>query len=239
MIITIDGPAGSGKSTAARKLAARLGIPYLDTGAMYRVVTLAALDDHVDLSDEAALTRLASMADFELDCGPTHVRVTLRGEDVSEQIRSMYVADHTRHIADSPGVRQVLVDKQREIGRRLGAMVTEGRDQGSVVFPDAEFKFFLNADAHKRAERRYHELLADGEEVDFDEVKRKVMERDRIDSQRAVAPMIRAADAVEIDTSHLSIAQVVERMLERLRDAGVEIPSEHAAEAGIRQGRTP
>lgn len=223
MIITIDGPAGSGKSTCARKLAARLHIPYLDTGAMYRVVTLAALQDEANMQDEVALTRVAATADFELDCGPTHVRVTLRGQDVSEQIRGMYVADNTRFVAGSPGVRQILVEKQREIGRRLGSMVTEGRDQGTAAFPDADFKFFLVADIDKRAERRLHELMADGEDVTLDDVKRNVMERDRTDSQRKTAPLIKPKDAVEIDTSHLSITQVTDRMLDTLRDAGIDV----------------
>src|SRR5262245_52237431 len=170
MIITIDGPAGSGKSTAARKLAARLHVPYLDTGAMYRVVTLAALEDGLNLEDENALTRLAAAAEYELDCKPSHVRVTLRGQDVTEDIRSMHVNEHTRFIAGSPGVRRLLVEKQREIGRRLGSLVTEGRDQGSVAFPYADYKFFVDGDIEKRAERRYHELLADGEEVTLEDV---------------------------------------------------------------------
>lgn len=230
MIITIDGPAGSGKSTAARKLAARLEIPYLDTGAMYRVVTLAALLDGVDLRDDDALARLAATADFDLDCGPTHVRVTLRGHDVTEEIRSMHVADHTRFIAASPGVRRILVEKQREIGRRLGSMVTEGRDQGSVAFPDADFKFFIDADVAQRAERRYHELLAEGEDVTLEQVIANVVERDRTDSQRSVAPLVVPPGAFRIDTSSLSTHQVVDRLLEHLRRAGVHVP-DHSAEA--------
>lgn len=233
MIITIDGPAGSGKSTAARKLAARLEIPYLDTGAMYRVVTLAALKDHVDLRSEAALTQLAATADFELDCGPTHVRVTLRGHDVTEEIRSMLVADNTRYLASSPGVRRVLVNKQREIGVRLGSMVTEGRDQGSVAFPDADFKFYLDADVRKRAERRYHELLAEGEEVSLEEVIAKVEDRDRVDSQRSVAPLVVPPAAIRIDTSHLSIHQVVDLLLEHLRRGGVQIPDPSAQASNL------
>lgn len=231
MIVTIDGPAGSGKSTAARKLAARLHIPYLDTGAMYRVVTLAALEDGLDLGDEPALYALAVGAPFELDCRPTHVRVTLRGQDVTEEIRSMRVNDSTPYIAASPGVRQVLVDKQRDIARRLGRLVTEGRDQGSVAFPEADIKFFLTASLEKRAERRYHELLAEGnEDVTLTGVLDNLRRRDRTDAARSVAPLVKPAGAVRIDTTHLSIQQVIEQMIEHLRCAGL-ISADEAADA--------
>ncbi len=224
MIITIDGPAGSGKSTAARKLAARLGIPYLDTGAMYRVVTLAALEGGVDLNDEDALAHTAAIADFDLDCGPTHVRVTLGGRDVTEAIRSMRINERTRFIAASPGVRRILIEKQQELGRRLGSLVTEGRDQGSAAFPDADFKFFLDAAVKKRAERRLIDLQADGEDVTLEQVLANVEERDQTDAQRDVAPLTVPEDAVTIDTTDLSISQVLDRLLEHLRRGGVDIP---------------
>lgn len=230
MIITIDGPAGSGKSTAARKLAARLHIPYLDTGAMYRVVTLAALMDELDLGDEQALYHLALGAPFELDCGPTHVRVTLRGQDVTEEIRSMRVSDHTPFIAGSPGVRRVLIDKQRAIARRLKKLVTEGRDQGSVAFPEADIKFFLTASLEKRAERRYHELLVEGEEVAIDEVLDNLRRRDQTDAARSVAPLVEPAGAIHIDTTQLSIPQVIALMIDHLHQAGL-ISAEQAADA--------
>lgn len=221
MIITIDGPAGSGKSTAARKLAGRLGIAYLDTGAMYRVVTLKALQAGLDLYDEAALAAAAAEDDYRLDLGPTHLRVTLDGRDVTEELRSMRVNDHTRYIAAAPGVRAALVERQREVARRTGSLVTEGRDQGSVAFPDADMKFYLTADLRSRAERRLHELLADGEEVTLEQVLANVQERDRTDSKRSVAPLVEPAGAVRIDTTHLSIHDVVERMIDRLEEAGL------------------
>lgn len=221
MIITIDGPAGSGKSTTARKLAARLGIPYLDTGAMYRVVTLAALEDGVDLNDEQAITRVAARNDYQLDPGPTHIRVTLRGRDVTEAIRSMRVNDHTRFIAGSPGVRRLLIQKQREIGAQLGHLVTEGRDQGTAAFPDADMKFFLDASREKRAERRLHDLLADGEDVSVDQVMANLDERDRTDSERPVAPLAVPEHSIRIDTSSLSIGEVLDTILEHLKQTGL------------------
>ncbi len=231
MIITIDGPAGSGKSTTARKLAARLEIPYLDTGAMYRVITLAALEDGVELADESALTRLAQREDWHVDLGSTHMRVTWRGHDVTEELRSMRVSDHTRYIAASPGVRKALVARQREIGRRLGSMVTEGRDQGTVAFPDADLKFFLDADVQKRAERRLHELLADGEDVTYDDVLRNLSERDRTDSQRAVAPLAKPPGAIEIDTTQRTIHEVLDEIVGHIRRRGL-LPREPAHASG-------
>jgi len=216
MIITIDGPAGSGKSTAARKLAAAMGIPYLDTGAMYRAVTYKALETGAELEDADGLIELARRTSIDLDCGPTHVRVVMDGRDVSEAIRSMRVNQHTSFISRVPGVRQVLVEKQREIGRRLGSLVTEGRDQGSVVFPDADVKFLVNADDAKRAERRYVDLVADGEDVEYETVLDNIRRRD--DNDRAQwAPLLESGRAIVIDTTHMTIHQVVDRMLEEIR----------------------
>ena len=145
MIVTIDGPAGSGKSTAARELASRLQVAYLDTGAMYRAVTLKALECNVDLEDDETLPRLARESDIRMDCRPAHPRVLLEGRDVSEAIRSMRVNRATGRVARVPGVRGALVEKQRQVGRELGALVAEGRDQGSVVFPEADHKFLFGA----------------------------------------------------------------------------------------------
>ncbi len=226
MIVTIDGPAGSGKSTAARKLAAAMQIPYLDTGAMYRAIALKALDRGVPLDNPNALVAMAESTNISLDCGPTYVRVVMDGRDVSEDIRSMRVSEHTSQIAKVPGIRRVLVEKQRQIGRRLGSLVTEGRDQGSVVFPDADVKFLVDAEDVKRAERRYHEMLADGEEVRLEDVLANIRLRDGNDKAQW-APLIDSGQAIRIDTTHMTIADVVARMLEeiRRRRTGEQTPS--------------
>lgn len=216
MIITIDGPAGSGKSTAARKLAAALEIPYLDTGAMYRAITLKALETGVPLDAPDTLIAMARQTVIALDCGPTHVRVVMDGHDVSEAIRTMRVNQHTNWIARVPGIRQVLVEKQQEIGRKLGSLVTEGRDQGSVVFPDADIKFVVDAADVKRAERRYADLVADGEDVRHEDVLENIRRRDEND-RRQWAPLLEPGCATVIDTTHMSIHQVVERMLDEVR----------------------
>jgi cytidylate kinase len=216
MSITIDGPAGSGKSTAARKLAAVLEIPYLDTGAMYRAVTLRSLNMCTPMDDADCLVEVARDADIFLDCGPTHVRVLMDGHDVSEAIRSMRVSEHTSEVARVPAIRQILIDKQRRIAQKLGSLVTEGRDQGSVVFPDADVKFLLHASDHKRAERRYHEMLAEGEEeVRFEDVLENIRRRD-VNDQAQWEPLLRPNAAIVIDTTALSINDVVERMRQEI-----------------------
>lgn len=215
MIITIDGPAGSGKSTAARKLAARLEIAYLDTGAMYRAVALKCLKDNVDLDDAAAVTEAAGRARIELDCGPTHTRVHLDGHDVSEAIRTMPVNQATPFVARNPRVREILVKQQQTIGGKLGALVTEGRDQGSVVFPDADAKFFMDASLEKRAQRRYHEMCADGVETTLEEVRENLATRDGND-QCQWAPLLVPGGAVTIDTSQLSIDEVIDVITQHL-----------------------
>lgn len=211
MIITIDGPAGSGKSTAARKLAARLGVAYLDTGAMYRAVALAALQQAISLDRPVELVQLARRCDILIDCGPTHTRVTLDGVDVSEAIRTMAVNQATPYVARIPEVRQLLVEKQRELGRKLGSLVTEGRDQGSVVFPNAEVKFFLDASLEKRAERRFLELTADGEAASYEEILNNLQHRDGND-QCQWAPLLRPDTAIRIDTTGMTIPDVIERL---------------------------
>jgi CMP/dCMP kinase len=207
MIVTVDGPAGAGKSSAARLLAERLGFEFLDTGAMYRMVTLAALRAGIDLRDQEAIGRLLSGLHVEWSPG----RALLNGEDVTRSIRTLQVTQASGAIADSPLVRRHLVRLQREIGTSRN-VVTEGRDQGTVVFPDALCKFFLVADPHERARRRRQEMQARGEEVPWEEILRAQEERDRRDAARDLAPMKPAPDAIVLDSTSLTLDEVVMRM---------------------------
>ncbi|MBL8816241.1 MAG: (d)CMP kinase [Planctomyces sp.] len=208
MIVTIDGPAGSGKSTVSRLLAERLGVRFLDTGAMYRAVTLAVLRANVAPDHEVSVARIASSVELEFR---DHC-LLMNGEDVSQAIRSPEVSAVSSVVASQPAVRNRLVELQKAIGQQ-GSLVTEGRDQGSVVFPNAEFKFFLTADLDARAHRRQAELLSRGGDVPLEQVREEIRDRDYRDETRAVAPLKPAADAVLIDTSPMTIPQVVEEML--------------------------
>ena len=216
MIITIDGPAGSGKSTVARKLAAILEFSYLDTGAMYRAIAYTALQDSTDLSDERALLTLAESMDLDLDCGPTHTRVRVNGHDVSEAIRSMAVSTATQPVARNSGIRELLVDRQRQIGKKLRSLVSEGRDQGSVVFPQADVKFVLNASLERRADRRCRELEVDGEDADRSTVMEDLASRDRSDAKQW-EPLLSSGTATVIDTTEMGIVEVVDHLAEIVR----------------------
>ena len=220
MIITIDGPAGSGKSTAARELARALGIAFLDTGATYRAVTLEALRRGTDLEDEGALLELARGLDIRFAPAGRDVRVLLDGRDVTREIRSEEVSAGSHHAAGSPAVREVLVELQRRLGRQLGSFVAEGRDQGSVVFPEADVKFYLDARAEVRARRRHEEMLAAGRPSDYQEVLGSILRRDARDRGRPVAPLVEPEGAIAIDTSEMSIQQVVEELRRHVEAGG-------------------
>src|SRR6266849_5337068 len=212
MIITIDGPAGAGKSSAARTLAQRLGFEFLDTGAMYRAVTLAALRASIDRSDQEGLARL--LVGMKLDLPPG--RILMNGEDITKWIRTAQVTAASGQIADSQVVRRQLVQWQREIAAERD-MVCEGRDQGTIVFPDAACKFFMVADPLERARRRQQEMASRGEIVDLQAVLQSQEDRDRRDAARDLAPMVPAPDALLLDTTHLSMDQVVEHMEREVR----------------------
>ncbi|MEI7836704.1 MAG: (d)CMP kinase, partial [Planctomycetota bacterium] len=209
MIITIDGPAGSGKSTAARGLAKALGVAYLDTGATYRAVTLAALQRGTDLTDTIALADLAGGLDVQFVPAPEGLRVLLDGRDVSDAIRRRDVTENSHYVARPANVRAVLVDLQRRLGADLGSFVTEGRDQGTVVFPRADLKFYLDADPTQRAARRTAEMLARGESANLPCVLADILKRDVSDSTRETGPLCRPADAVVVDTSGKTIDETL------------------------------
>jgi cytidylate kinase len=210
MIVTIDGPAGAGKSSAARGLARRLGFRFLDTGAMYRAVTLAARERGLELADPEQLNSLVGTIRVEL----VGDRVMLDGRDVTDAIRKFDIATSTHYAADNPVVRAQLVIWQRDAAAS-GNVVTEGRDQGTVVFPDAECKIFLVADERERAQRRHRDLAARGEHIPFEEVLANQQLRDQRDATRQVGALKKADDAIEVSTDGLSQDEVIAE-LERI-----------------------
>ncbi len=210
--MAIDGPAGAGKSTVARRLAERLGFTYIDTGAMYRAVALWALRQKLDLSDMHRMEQLAVAAEIELAPG----RISLNGEDITEAIREPEVSNAASRIAVIPGVRRAMVTKQRAIGERT-SVVMEGRDIGSVVFPNAQVKIFLDARQGERVRRRLQDVRAAGETISEEALAAQIAERDRRDSTRAEAPLTQAPDAVYLDSTPLSIEEVEEAILRIVR----------------------
>jgi cytidylate kinase len=211
-VVTIDGPAASGKSTVARRLAGALDATFLDTGAMYRAVTLAAVRDGVDLSDQRQLIEAIGRHRFDFQTAQGKMRVRIDDEDVTDAIRDNELTAKVRHIAAAPLVRAKLVEMQRAFAERYCRVVTEGRDQGTVAFPDALVKFYLTADTTERARRRMAELKARGADVNLERTRQEIESRDQSDENRAVGPLRPATDAIVVDTTNLSIEQVVERL---------------------------
>jgi cytidylate kinase len=212
-IIAIDGPSGAGKSTLSKLLASEFGYLNLDTGAMYRTVALAAQRGKVAISDEQALAALCAeiVISFQRDGGAETVR--LNGDDVSSAIRTPEISLLTPQVAACPAVRTAMTEQQRKLGA-VGGVVLEGRDIGTVVFPAAEVKFFLSATAPARGQRRYDELCAKGIDVDLAQTIREVEERDAADSERTHAPLLQAADAIVIDSTRLTIDEVLQLMID-------------------------
>ena len=229
MIITIDGPAGSGKSAAAQGLAKRLQMAHLDTGAMYRAVALDALEQ--GLTDPDAIAARARLLTLGFDWTRTPAAMLLNGRDVSDLIRQPRVTEVTWRAADNPLVRGVLVAQQRAIGRAAGSLVTEGRDQGTIVFPDAAFKFYLDAKPDERARRRIAQLRSKGVEVDPTEILRQLIARDQRDAGRVVGPLARPRDAIVLDTTEMTLEQVISAM-ERIIGEGSARPRPQAARGG-------
>ena len=213
LIVTIDGPAASGKSTAARLLARKLGASFLDTGAMYRAVTLAAIQAGADLSDQKQLLEVMEKSEFQFTAGDDQMEVGVDGNDVTEQLRHPKITAAARYIAVAPKARQKLVRMQRQFAAGQKKIVTEGRDQGTVAFADADIKFFLIAEPGERARRRQAELLAKGVNEPLEQIRRAIEERDKSDESRSAGPLKPAEDAIIVDTTNLTIEEVVDKLL--------------------------
>lgn len=211
MIIAVDGPAGAGKSTVAKIVAKKLNINYLDTGAMYRAVTYKCLVNNIDINDEVSVINIAknSIIDFKDN------NIYLDGKILADEIRTMEVSNNVSNVAKIKEVRYLMVDIQREIGKR-SSVILDGRDIGSYVFPNADYKFYLVATPEERGLRRYKELTEKGYDVNLDEIIKDIIKRDEIDSNREFAPLVKADDAIEIDTTGKSIDEVVDLIYEVL-----------------------
>jgi cytidylate kinase len=218
VIVTIDGPAASGKSTVARLLAEKLQASFLDTGAMYRAVTLAAMKAQVDLTNQDQLLGILTNSDFKFAVKEGKMTASIDGVDVSSEIRDPKVTANARNIASAEKLREKLVTMQREFAAKEEKIVTEGRDQGTVAFPNANFKFYLIADTLERARRRQAELRAQGSSENLEKIKMAIEERDKSDQARAAGPLKPAADAIIVDTTHLTIEEVVEKLLSHVKE---------------------
>ncbi|HEY9388885.1 MAG TPA: (d)CMP kinase [Mycobacteriales bacterium] len=225
-VVALDGPSGTGKSSVARSLARVLGACYLDTGAMYRAVTWAVLDAEVDLNDPDAIVEVANRVRLEITTDPDDQRVSADGERIDRQIRSVPVTAAVSAVSAVPGVRATLVARQRALiaeARDRCGIVVEGRDIGTVVAPDAPLKVYLTASPEERAARRSRQVgRTDAGQVEA--LREAMRRRDTFDSGRATSPLRAAADAVEVDTTHLSLTEVVDRMVDLARDRGLVVP---------------
>jgi len=214
--VAIDGPAGSGKSTVSKLVAERLGFTYIDTGAMYRALTLKVMRKDIPFDDEAGITEVSQSLDLQLlpaDAGKETIRVVLDSEDISEEIRKMEVTVNVKYVAKIPEVRENLVRLQRKMAKDMNGAVMEGRDIGTVVLPNAKNKFYVDASFEERIERRLAELRAKGHPTTHDEVADDLKQRDHTDKTRKVGPLKKADDAIFTDTTDLSIDEVVTKII--------------------------
>jgi CMP/dCMP kinase len=220
-IVAIDGPSGAGKSTLAKRVAKEFGLTYLDTGAMYRALALKVLRQRLDLADDLNLRELVGSTEIDLIARDGRVQVLLDGEEVSDLIRTPEVSQMASKVSALRIVRQRMLELQRRLGRK-GSVVAEGRDIGTVVFPEAEVKIYLDASTEERARRRFEELRKAGRMVSLEETLRELAERDKRDSERDLAPLRRAENAVVIDSSALDAQAVAERVIQAIRCKALE-----------------
>ena len=211
LVIAVDGPAGAGKSTIAKLIADKLNINYIDTGAMYRAITYKCLQNNIDINNEEEVINIAK--DCEIDFRDNNIY--LNGEILKDEIRTMEVSNNVSNVAKIKEVRYLMVDVQRNIGK-VSSVILDGRDIGSYVFPNADYKFFLVATPEERGKRRYKELVNKGYDVNLEEIINDIIKRDEIDSNREFAPLIKAEDAIEIDTTGKNIDEVVESVLSNI-----------------------
>jgi cytidylate kinase len=221
LIIAIDGPAGSGKSTSAKLIAKKLGYLYIDTGAMYRAITYLALKNEA-LKDESRILELARKSKIELKYNDENLVVMLNDQDVSIEIRSSDVNTHVSDVSKISAVRKLLVEKQREIGEKGSGVVMEGRDIGTVVFPNADVKIFLTASLDTRADRRAKEYTQNGSEVIVENIRNNLSNRDKIDSSRKDSPLTKAADAISIDTTDVTIDEQVSLIIKEVKKVALK-----------------
>jgi cytidylate kinase len=214
-VLTIDGPSGAGKGTVSRLAAKKLGWNYLDSGSIYRSLAIALLNASIDLANESEIVKVAQAMTLEFECGD-ELAVRLNGEDITQRLGLESTGNVASQIAALPGVRRVLLQKQRDF-RQPPGLVADGRDMGTVVFPDAENKVFLTASAAKRAERRYKQLIEKGIDANLANITTEIEERDRRDMERKAAPLVKAVDALYIDSSCMAIESVVEEVLNLIR----------------------
>ncbi|MEA1935472.1 MAG: (d)CMP kinase [Thermodesulfobacteriota bacterium] len=216
LVITVDGPAGAGKSTVSKILARKLSYIYLDTGALYRAFACKVAEEGIPADDEKRLSGLCAGINVSLKSVNSNISILVDDEDVTEKIRTQEIGMLASKVSAVPVVRKTLLSIQRETGKN-GGIVAEGRDMGTVVFPDADFKFFLNASVSERSRRRFTELVEKGESANFEEVKRGLIMRDRQDSEREIAPLKPSKDSVVIDSTGMSITNVVEKMMKVIK----------------------
>ncbi len=218
MIVTIDGPAGSGKSTVAKQIAQRLDWMYLDTGATYRCAAIIAQRENLSADQTQQIAHKLRQADIKFKPSDAKPKVFLNDRDVTEEIRSETISELASKLAADPEIRSILVAKQRQIASQYANIITEGRDQGSTVFADADIKIYLDAADDERARRRYRQLIEQGEQADYEQILQAIKQRDYRDKTRKISPLTIPDDAVVIDTTNLNIEQVVEKIITLIED---------------------